>query len=225
MAGLLPRDRFLVRGPKQTHRRSDDRPVEVALTFDDGPHPEWTPTVLDVLAEADWRGTFFVVGERAARHPELVRRIASEGHAIGNHTETHAPPAAINATAFLEEVYRTRALIQRLTGNSSDLVRPPLGKLTWRKLIGLWRARQSVVLWNVDPRDFSMRTGVDARRWGASYIPRGGDIVLLHDRLPFAAEIVRTIAQRHGEAVRSVSLTQWVRGIAPARDLCNGRLS
>src|SRR5688572_16068018 len=65
-------------------------PVQaVALTFDDGPHPDHTPRVLDLLAAAGARATFFVVGERALRYPELVRRMAREGHAVGNHTFSH----------------------------------------------------------------------------------------------------------------------------------------
>ncbi|MGD9855180.1 MAG: polysaccharide deacetylase family protein [Planctomycetaceae bacterium] len=209
-ATMLPRDRFLVNGPvKHVRRHAGDR-VEIALTFDDGPHPEWTPAVLEALSDAGWKGTFFIIGERAERYPELVQRIVDEGHALGNHTYTHSPPATISAPAFLDEVCCTRQLIERLTGTTTRLMRPPLGKLTWGKLCGLWNQQQSIILWNVDPKDFAMSDEWHAREWTASYAPGPGDVVLLHDRLPYASMIVRTLANHYGDAIRAVAISDWM---------------
>src|SRR5262245_55440479 len=84
---LLPKHRFALRG-----RRCDGA---IHWTFDDGPHPEHTPRVLDVLAESGASATFFVVGQQAEKYPELVRRIVHEGHAIGNHTWSHCDPRKV----------------------------------------------------------------------------------------------------------------------------------
>ncbi len=215
LAAVLPRDRFLVSGPTSLRRECsgcDDvrTQVEIALTFDDGPHPEWTPAVLDALASAGWTGTFFVIGERAEQHPDLVQRIVGEGHAIGNHTYTHSTPGETPTEKFLDEVHRTGELIERLTGVSTRLMRPPLGKLTWHKFRGLFRERQTITLWNVDPEDFAMSDELEAITWAESYAPRSGDVVLLHDRLPFAAAIVQTMSQRLGETARSVAVPDWL---------------
>ncbi len=215
LTAVLPRDRYLVSGPTTPRSEkpgcSDGRtPVEIALTFDDGPHPEWTPAVLDALASAGWTGTFFVIGERAEQHPELVRRIVAEGHAIGNHTYTHSVPGETSTATFLDEVRRTDELIKRLTGIPTALVRPPLGKLNWGKFRGLWTAQRTIVLWNVDPKDFAMREESGAALWAGSYCPRSGDIVLLHDRHPYAAAIVRTMSLQRENTFRSVAISEWL---------------
>ncbi|MCA9076401.1 MAG: polysaccharide deacetylase family protein [Planctomycetaceae bacterium] len=208
MSRLLPRDRFLLHGPTSTN--GDATCVEIALTFDDGPHPEWTPVVLDALAKAGWKGTFFVIGERAAEHPELVKRIVEEGHAIGNHSYTHSEPSRTAARQFADETRRTSELIDRLTGTHSSLIRPPKGKLSLMKFVHLWQNEQSIVLWNVDPKDFAMTDDVSTDSWCDSYKPHQGDVILLHDRLPHAATIVQRLAQRHADHVKSVSVFDWL---------------
>ncbi len=211
MAGVLPSHRLLVHGPAvQPTSHGRQSRFDIALTFDDGPHPEWTPAVLDALASAGWKGTFFVIGQRAAESPELLRRIAAEGHAIGNHTFTHSDPRLTSASQFSEEVSRTNDLIAKLTGTHTSLMRPPKGYLTVGKFRSLWRDSHSIVLWNVDPEDFAMTANISAQQWSDAYVPHPGDVVLLHDRLPYAAEIVRSLAMRHGEQLRSVPMTTWL---------------
>jgi peptidoglycan/xylan/chitin deacetylase (PgdA/CDA1 family) len=160
------------------------------LTFDDGPHPEHTPRLLDVLRRERALATFFIVGRNAERHPEIVRRIAAEGHSIANHTYTHGDPLRTSAPVLLDEVRRTRELLARLSGQSVALFRPPHGKVTAVKLVRLWVAGQSVVLWNVDPKDFECTS---AEELAAAFRRRPinrGDIVLLHDTFPHAADVL-----------------------------------
>ena len=83
----------------------------IALTFDDGPDPEWTPRVLDALGRLGMRATFFLVGERAARHPELVARIAAEGHEVGSHSWDHPSLPELAPAAVAEQIARTRAAL------------------------------------------------------------------------------------------------------------------
>jgi peptidoglycan/xylan/chitin deacetylase (PgdA/CDA1 family) len=191
LATVLPSRLFVVRGATAL-------PV-IHLTFDDGPHPEHTPRLLDALREHDVRATFFVVGIHAASHPDLVRRIVAEGHAIGNHSYFHGEPSQTSADGLLVEVRQCRSLLHKLTGRDVNLFRPPKGALSVRKLRGVWKARQTVVLWNTDPRDFAMTESIQLVRWAESYRPTAGDIVLMHDNHPHAAEAVGTLVRRTAE--------------------------
>ena len=212
LAAGLPPERWLVRGPRD---RLSDVPT-LSLTFDDGPHPEHTPRLLDELRRWDLTATFFVIGREAERYPELVARIVEEGHTLGNHTYSHGAPQSTSAGQFLEEIERTRELLRVWVEEPCRWVRPPLGELTWQKLQGLWQTGQTVVLWNVDPRDYRMPSMVDARDWADSYRPRHGDIVLLHDNRPAAAEIVSTWG-RHGLFDRwcSAAIDAWLTNQSP----------
>lgn len=205
LSAALPRSRLMTHGPS---RVLEGQPSEIVLTFDDGPHPEHTPRVLDSLAEARARGTFFIVGERAEQFPELIRRIVEEGHELGNHTWTHSEPSQTSAAVFLDEIARTRRLIQDLTGRDCRLTRPPKGSLTVGKALGLWRQQQTIALWNSDPKDFSMADEAAMSRWLSGYQPQSGDIVLLHDNHSRAAAAVEQLAAN--TALRFVTLSEWL---------------
>ncbi len=215
LTATLPARLLLVRGRRP--RRSDQAAaspadcVRISLTFDDGPHPEHTPRVLDRLAAAGATGTFFVVGEKVMRHPQLLKRLVSEGHEVGNHTFSHGDPDQTTADEFLNEARETRELVGCLTGYDVRLVRPPKGALTLAKLLGLWREGQTVVLWNVDPKDFRMRTVLQMDHWLEHYEPADGDIVLLHDSGPLAELVVRELtAGRRFQNVRLVPVSYWL---------------
>ncbi len=157
------------------------------LTFDDGPHPAHTPPLLDVLRELRIPATFFVVGSQALEHPQLLRRMAAEGHRIGNHTFRHSPPADLSAGDLIAEVWQTRNVIRSIAGVDTSLFRPPHGFITGWKLWRLWRAGQTVALWNKDPRDGKRASAQDLLRWFGANPIRPGDVVLLHDDCPHAA--------------------------------------
>jgi peptidoglycan/xylan/chitin deacetylase (PgdA/CDA1 family) len=183
----------------------------VALTFDDGPHPEHTPRLLDRLAEHGIAATFFAVGTRARRHPALIRRIVDDGHALGNHSLTHSGPDRLSGRQFLQEVRSARAILQDISGRACDLVRPPRGKVTARTLWGLWSEGQTVVLWNVDPCDYRIRSGSGLNLWCDGYRPQNGDILLLHDNRPFAAPSMERFAEmRSAGGARFVRVSDWV---------------
>lgn len=217
-ATLSPR-RFLVQGPKCAksigHVGEKAHPVEIALTFDDGPDPQHTGRVLDLLLEAGIKATFFAIGECARRHPELIRRMVKEGHEVANHTETHSEPRKTSTRVFLDEIRRTRLLLQDLTGRDCRLVRPPKGQLTAGKLCGLLREQFTVVLWNVDPRDFAMTSPQSMRTWVEGYRPRSGDIVLLHDDRPYAAVAVEEFLRNPRlHQVRFARISEWTQSAA-----------
>jgi peptidoglycan/xylan/chitin deacetylase (PgdA/CDA1 family) len=131
------------------------RPGELALTFDDGPNPAWTPKLLDTLAAHDTRATFFLVGRYAEAEPELVRRIHAAGHLIGNHSWSHPNLALTAAARVEEELMRTRDTLQQITGAPVRWFRPPFGA---RRPVVLKIARSlgmAPVLWNAITNDWN----------------------------------------------------------------------
>ncbi|MGO8746017.1 MAG: glycosyltransferase [Thermoguttaceae bacterium] len=178
MTATLPRRLLLAQG-------RTDCPF-VWLTFDDGPHPEHTPRLLDVLRLHSVSATFFLVGERAEEHPDLVSRIAREGHLVANHGFSHKAVDGMPVGELIREVRRTSDLLASITGRQSYLFRPPHGKLTLSALFRLWIARQTVVLWNSDPKDYMLARAEQLSHWFRKHPLQGGDIVLLHDKLPYA---------------------------------------
>ena len=152
----------------------------VYLTFDDGPDPQWTPRILDILADAAVSATFFLVGQLAVRHPALVRRLAAEGHEAGNHTWSHRHPWTVLSSTARKEVHDGAAAIADIIGRTPKFFRPPHGRLRRCMIEEAERGGQALVLWNrsaVDWGPLGSAHGV-ARRLSAA---KAGDIVLMHD--------------------------------------------
>ena len=160
---------------------------EVALTFDDGPDPEWTPKILDILKAAKVKAAFFLVGVNAERYPNLVRRIVDEGHEIGNHTYYHPNLALCWPEHVRLELNATQLLIQTLTGRGTTLFRPPYAADTQparlADLVPLQIAQDQnylVVLENIDPQDWA-KPGADVILQRIKQQRHDGNIILLHD--------------------------------------------
>lgn len=183
-----PRDLFLTRGATSSRT--------VCLTFDDGPDPEHTPALLDLLGREEIRATFFVVGKSAWRYPNLVRRILAEGHALGNHSYWHGEPERTGTLRLANEIRQTERVLQRVARRTSNLFRPPEGKVGAAKLALLWGMRKTVVLWNRDPRDWAAQSADEVSRYFEERPLQGGDVVLLHDVCPWASAVVPLLAQQ-----------------------------
>ncbi len=160
---------------------------QVALTFDDGPDPKWTPQVLDILKANGIKATFFIVGVNAERYPDLVRRIVAEGHEIGNHTYYHPNLSICWPEHIRLELNATQLLIETITGRSTTLFRPPYNADTspssLADLAPLRIANEMnylVVLENIDPQDWA-RPGADVILERIKQQRRDGSIILLHD--------------------------------------------
>lgn len=163
-------------------------PDEVALTFDDGPHPEQTPAILDLLARTGTKATFFLLGERAARHPDIVRRIAGEGHTIGNHSWSHPWMPKLSGRRIEAELVRCQDVLLEITRQSPRFVRPPYGSRDFRFYRIARRLELTPVLWSLDSLDWA---GVETERVLRRLRRAGpGDIVLLHDGNPRAADAI-----------------------------------
>ncbi len=153
----------------------------VALTFDDGPHPEDTPAILEILAEAGIRGTFFFVGKKARAHPDLVRRAALAGHEVENHTDTHpwwfslAGPGRVR-----REIHEAGRTLEDLAGRPVRFFRPPAGHKSLFLGEALRGTGLEVVTWSVRPFDTLDRSPERIRRIVLD-AARPGGIILLHE--------------------------------------------
>lgn len=150
---------------------------KIALTFDDGPHPYYTEQLLDGLKDRDVKVTFFVLGKHAEQYPDLVQRMSEEGHLIGNHTYSHMQLNKRNSEAFKEELVKTSELIEELTGQEVQYVRPPYG--TWNKSFES-ELNMFPVLWNIDPLDWSSSNVSGIVRKVTSKAKENA-IILMHD--------------------------------------------
>lgn len=154
----------------------------VALTFDDGPDPVWTPRVLDALDRADAKGTFFVIGKKAEKHPDVVRAIVRRGHAVGVHSYAHDRLFALRGERRVRaDLERAIAVVQSITGERPTLFRPPIGHTNPIIARVADALDLTVVGWSIAGRDGlagAVPERVAARVRGGV---RDGAIVLLHD--------------------------------------------
>ena len=127
---------------------------KIAITFDDGPHPSYTAQLLDGLKERGIHATFFVTGEHAELHPDIIERMFEEGHLIGNHTYSHIQLTKNNREKFRDELIKTNEILKEITGEEVQYVRPPYG--SWDKSFEK-ELNMFPVLWTVDPLDWSSR--------------------------------------------------------------------
>jgi len=155
----------------------------IALTFDDGPSPTFTPQVLDVLKQFEAKATFFVVGQQVEKFPSILIREVREGHAIGNHMYTHARVDKLSLQALIDDLRRADRLIYGLSGVKPRFFRPPDGYYDEKVVAAAEALNYQLVIWtwSQDTRDWSdisARTIADRVLQNA----RPGDIVLMHDQ-------------------------------------------
>ena len=153
---------------------------EVALTFDDGPSAEWTPKILDELKKAGVKATFFMIAEHVKKYPEIARRVANEGHEIGNHTFDHHVLFYYKLDELDNEIKGAEKIIKDVTGQTTVYFRPPKAWLTSKEKKRIKELGYKVVLWSLNSKDWV--TFHDKQI--TSYLLRSvrpGDIILFHD--------------------------------------------
>lgn len=153
----------------------------VALTFDDGPHPQGTPAVLEALAARSATATFFLVGEQVARRPALAAEIVAAGHAVGVHGQRHRNLMRVAPRALADDLRRAAATIAEATGRPPRLYRPPYGIFTPAAIALVRRARWTPLLWSRWGRDWLTRISPEEIARRATGAIGVGDVVLLHD--------------------------------------------
>lgn len=185
---FLPNRILIRRGPA-------DR-KQIALTFDDGPHAEITPLVLEILEQHSVPATFFLIGSRAAAHPQLVRRMIEDGHEVGNHSQTHGVLTELSREAGIREIESGEDTLKSITNRPINLFRPPKGELSLGALWRLAEKKTTTVLWSVDPKDFLMDSPECLWDKLKDEPLQGGDIVLLHDRLQAVVDVLPRLIER-----------------------------
>jgi len=188
----------------------------IALTFDDGPHATLTPKLLDLLAAHHLRATFFVVGQNAADHPDILQRAIREGHEIANHSWSHPNFAKMSDEAVRRELQKTDDAIFAAIGKRPTLLRPPYGSITARQKRWIHDDfGYRIIIWDVDPLDW--------KRPGPSVVcsrilkeTRAGSIVLAHDIHPPTIEAMpATFDQLDRKGFKSVTVSELLAMATP----------
>ena len=230
--GLIVDESFASLPTPYVIRRTGYRPHLVALSFDDGPDPVWTPQILDILKTAHVPATFFVIGENAMMHPGLLRRIVAQGGEIGNHSYTHPNLAQVSETGVSLELNSTQRVVEAYTGRAMRLFRAPYfgdAEPTTADEIGPALEAQKAGYLNVglhvDPGDWT-RPGVDAivdrtvQQVEQGNADRSAQIVLLHDsggdRAQTVAALPRIIRALSARGYRFVTVSALA-GLTPAQ--------
>lgn len=152
----------------------------VAMTFDDGPDPVFTPQILDILEHEGVTATFFVVGGGAALQPELMLRLTAGGFELANHTYTHARPGTLSRAETRVEIARTTELIQALTRQNPRYLRPPRGEITPHFLLEARQQGLEIALWTIAVENQELKTPA-AMALRVIENSKNGYIILLHD--------------------------------------------
>ena len=183
---VLPANHFY--GPVFSESRTSQKLV--ALTFDDGPYPPYTGQILDALKERQIPATFFVVGQNAAKYPELIRRIAAEGHQLGNHTYNHVDLLKLDRQGIIKEIAQTNKVIADAVGYTPHVVRPPHGFRDAVVMDAMAEYQLKVVEWSVSSRDW-VNPGVEVIAERTLGKVQNGSVILLHDGDGIAAALPR----------------------------------
>ncbi len=178
---------YSVMTDSNVYRHHTNDCMKIALTFDDGPSPLYTPAILDYLEEEDIRATFFIVGSQARMCPEILKREEQAGHELGNHTDTHPRLSkcvddAAQRAALQEEMERCAETVYELTEIQTSLFRPPEGYCTETISAVCSDMDYRIILWNIDTRDWDKKTpsaGAIAKNILENVT--AGDIILFHD--------------------------------------------
>lgn len=166
--------------PKSVYSSRINSQNKIALTFDDGPHPVYTPLILDILASYDVKATFFMIGENVQRYPELVAEIQWAGHEIGNHTYLHANLKESTPQKIREEILEAENVLWQIGEQKTKILRPP-GGLYDEDVCQAARALDyDIILWTIDTLDWAHTPSAEIARKVLTNV-RSGDIILCHD--------------------------------------------
>lgn len=166
---------------------------QVAITFDDGPHPDFTPKVLELLREHNVKASFFCIGKNIEKYPELFKQIVNDGHTIGNHTYSHS-----NGTGFMKtsdlivELQKTNAIIKKISGLDVKFFRPPFGVTNPRLKRALKNVDLQSIAWSIRSLDTTSKPKELILNSISKRLTKG-DVVLLHDTSNKSVEILEQL--------------------------------
>jgi len=156
--------------------RKDPSKKVIYLTFDDGPVPEVTPLVLDLLDEYNIKATFFCVGENVQKHPDTFAQVMSRGHKVGNHTFNHLKGFSVTDEEYYDNIDKAAELID------SKLFRPPYGRITGKQMKKL-RDRYTIIMWDVITHDYNKNLSPETIMRTIKRYSRNGSLVVFHDSI------------------------------------------
>ncbi|HWD39655.1 MAG TPA: polysaccharide deacetylase family protein [Fimbriimonas sp.] len=195
------------RRPDIIYRGNSEDKV-VALTFDDGPHPEKAEELLNLLRQMNVKATFFVVGKMVERHPEIVRMEASEGHEIGNHSFSHVNLSKIPEEDVEVEYRACQDLLKQVIGHGARYCRPPGGQTTPAVMRAAANCAMSTAMWSDDPKDYA-NPGADVIQDRVLDHLSNGAIILLHEGVDETMRILpRLVTELRSEGYRFVTMSQ-----------------
>ena len=167
-------------GSAKVYYKSASGGKKIALTFDDGPHPRYTPKILSILKEYGITATFFVVGVNVENYPEAMQLIVDSGCEIGNHTYKHKNLSTLTKDEIAEEIGRCREVLLNNYSLESRLLRPPEGMYSEAVLSESRAVEYEIILWSIDTRDWAHTPSSEIAK-NVLGNARGGDIILMHD--------------------------------------------
>ena len=172
---------------KDTIYRVKENEKLVALTFDDGPSDIWTPKILDELKKSGVKATFFMLGEHVEKYPQVARRVALEGHEIGNHTYSHGALLYYDKNELKETIKKAEVIIKKATGVTTKYFRPPKAWLSRREKKKIKEMGYEIILWSLNSKDWVNFDDKYIIKY-ISHNVRPGDIILFHDSGGFFAK-------------------------------------
>lgn len=158
----------------------------IYLTFDDGPVPEVTPQVLDILDEYGWKATFFQVADNVRKYPALYQDVLKKGHRVGNHTYSHLKGFNVSTEEYLADVEKASGYIK------SNLFRPPYGRIKSKQILAL-KKNYNIIMWDVITHDYSSRTNAGKIMKTLKRYLRPGSIVVFHDSVKAGKNVLETL--------------------------------
>src|SRR5258706_15991908 len=194
--------------------------AEIALTFDDGPNPTYTPQVLSILQQYGVNATFFVIGEQVQAYPNLVQQEHAAGHIVGNHSWNHPYLTTLAADDIHTQLSNTSNAIEQATGVRPSFFRPPYGAYNYQVLLQASNLGLQSILWSVDPQDWNGPPSSDIIIQRVLNMAHNGSIILLHDgggnRSQTVAALPTIITQLRIRGYRLVTVPQLINYAAQA---------
>ena len=168
----------------KVYRSASTQKKQIALTFDDGPHPSLTPKILQILAKYNVSATFFMVGQNVINYPQAARKVINAGHEVGNHTFTHPHIATLGDAFIMEEIGRCEDALEELCEYRPHLLRTPEGAMSASLERCLAGEDYILVLWSLDTRDWDNKSTAGIVQAVLDNV-KSGDIILMHDYISY----------------------------------------
>lgn len=205
--------------------RGNPREKLLALTFDDGPHPQYTERLLNLLKAEDVKATFFVVGRMVEQHPRMLREIVANGNEVGNHTFSHVTLTKVPANVVRAEYQACNAIVRDVSGYQMHVCRPPGGDYNRNVIRAASEQGLTTVLWTDDPGDYA-NPGTHVIETKTLHRLSNGGIILLHDGIQETLDVLPQIigyARDHG--YRFVTIDELMDSKTASRTLANAGLT